>query len=116
MNELEAKKRALVAESEVYRETLKLELHNFRIYALRAKQKLKSFGRPNPLFMLLGPMAGALLKRRRSSWLRKMAMAFVSWQLFHRAAPFLRGFLSPARDWTIPGQSHAPESAEALER
>ena len=55
MNELEAKKRALVAESEVYRETLKLEVHNLRLYVSRTKQKLTGFTRPNPLLMLLVP-------------------------------------------------------------
>jgi len=64
MNELEAKKRALVAESEVYREMLKLELHNLRLYVSRTKHKLKSFRRPNPLLMLLAPLAGAFFRKR----------------------------------------------------
>ena len=98
MNELEAKKRALVAESEVYREMLKLELHNLRLYVSRTKHKLKSFGRPNPLLMLLAPLAGAFFRKRRASWLRRAAMTFLSWQVSSRLVPFLSGLFTPARD------------------
>ena len=113
MNQLEAKKRALAAESEVYRETLKLEFHNLRIYGFRAKQKFKSFARPNPLFLLAGPLAGALIKRRGSSWVRKIAMVFLTWQLFNRVAPFLSGLFSPGRAAAAPGSSRTAESAAA---
>src|SRR5438552_17938482 len=95
MNQLEAKKRALAAESEVYRETLKLEFHNLRIYGFRAKQKFKSFARPNTLFLLAGPLAGPLIQRRGSSWVRKMAKVFLTGQLFNWGAPFQSGVFSP---------------------
>jgi hypothetical protein len=94
MNELEAKKRALVAESEVYRETLKLEVHNLRLYVSRTKQKLTGFTRPNPLLMLLAPLAGAFFRKRRASWLRRASMAFLSWQVSNRLMPFLKGVFS----------------------
>src|SRR2546422_10547813 len=115
MNPLEAKRKALVAESEVYRETLKLECHNLRLYGLRAKQRLTSFGRPNSLLMLAAPLAGAIFSRRRSSWLRRAAMAFLSWQLTSRLAPFLVGLFSP-RAASAPGSSHARETVEARKR
>src|SRR5437868_12028166 len=105
MNELEAKKRALVAESEVYRETLKLEVHNLRLYVSRTKQKLTGFTRPNPLLMLLGPLAGAFFRKRRASWLRRATMAFLSWQVSHRLMPFLSGLFS-----STPVRSAAPAS------
>jgi len=113
MNPLEAKKRALVAESEVLRETLKLELHNLQLYALRTRQKFKSFSRPNPLLMFAAPLLGSLLRKRRSSWIRKAAMAFLSWQLTNRLKPFLAGFFAPpqggATSWrgqSIEGLKH----------
>src|SRR6266566_6873363 len=105
MNEFEAKKRALVAESEVYRETLKLELHNLRLYVSRTKQKLTSFTRPNLFLMLVAPLAGAFFRKRRSSWLRRATMAFLSWQVSNRLMPFLSGLFSSTR-----GRSAAPAS------
>jgi hypothetical protein len=106
MNELEAKKRALAAESEVYRETLKLELHNLRLYVSRTKQKLKGFGRPNPLLMLVAPLAGAFFRKRRASWLRRATMAFLSWQVSSRLMPFLSGLFSSSR---TSSSAQAPE-------
>src|ERR1044071_9583225 len=89
MNELEAKKRALVAESEVYRETLKLELHNVQLYVARTRQKLRSFGKPNPLLMMAAPLAGALFRKQRGSWLRRVAMGLLGWQVSNRVMPLL---------------------------
>src|SRR6266853_1117161 len=97
MNELEARKRALAAESEVYRETLKLEIHNLRLYVGRTKQKLTGFTRPNPLLMLLAPLAGAFFRKRRGSWVRRATMAFLSWQVSNRLRPFLTGLFSAPR-------------------
>jgi hypothetical protein len=94
MNALEAKKRALAAESEVYREMLKLELHNLRLYALRTKQRLTGLTRPNPLLLLVGPLLGTLFRRRRkrSVW-RQAAMSLLSWQFTNRILPYLSGWL-----------------------
>ena len=66
MNELEAKKKALVAESEVYRQTLKLEIQNLRLCAVRSRRKLSLLGASSSLLMLGAPLARSLLGRRRS--------------------------------------------------
>ena len=97
MNPLEAKKRALVAESEVYRETLKLELQNLRLYGIRAKRKLTGFVRPHPVLMLLTPLLGALFKKRRKSLLRRGLMTLISWQVWNRLLPLVNGLLSPEK-------------------
>ena len=114
MNELEAKKRALVAESEVYRETLKLELHNLRLYVSRTKQKLKGFGRPNPLLLLAAPLAGAFFRKRRGSWLRRATMAFLSWQVSSRLMPFLSGLFSPTRASSAGTTSETREKVRGM--
>jgi len=114
MNELEAKKRALVAESEVYRETLKLELHNLRLYVSRTKQKLTSFTRPNPFLMLAAPLAGAFFRKRRSSWLRRATMAFLSWQLSNRLIPFLSGLFSAPRARSAAPASETREKVRGM--
>ena len=113
MNELEAKKRALVAESEVYRETLRLEVHNLRLYVSRTKQKLTGFTRPNPLLMLLAPLAGGFFRKRRASWLRRAAMAFLSWQVSNRLLPFLSGLFSSTRGSSSARTSETSEEARA---
>lgn len=97
MSELEARKRALIAESEVYRETLKLELQNFGIYALRTRQRLTRVARPSVLVMLAAPVFGMLMRQRRSSTLRQTALGVLSWQLTNRLLPYLTGLLSPNR-------------------
>jgi hypothetical protein len=97
MNSLEAKKRALVAESEVFRETLKLELHNMRLYGVRTRQKLSSFASPNKLLMFAAPFAGFLFRRKRSSLIRRFAMGLLSYQFTNRLLPLLTAFISANR-------------------
>jgi len=97
MNSLEVKKRALVAESEVFRETLKLELHNLRLYGVRTKQKLGSFTSPNRLLMMAAPFAGFLFRRKRSSLMRRFAMGLLSYQFTNRVLPLLNALFSGNR-------------------
>ncbi len=97
MNPLESKKRALVAESEVFRETLKLELHNLRLYTVRTRQKLTNFASPNKLLLLAAPFAGFLFRKKRSSILRKFAMGLLSYQFTNRLLPMLSALLSADR-------------------
>ena len=115
MNELEAKKRALIAESEVYRETLKLELHNLQLYVARTRQKLRSFGKPNPLLMLAAPLAGALFRKQRGSWLRRAAMAFLGWQVSNRLMPLLAGLFASPRARPAVAKSQMAERARGPE-
>src|SRR5882724_11508496 len=109
MNPLDAKKQALIAESEVFRETLKLELHNLRLYGVRARQKFSNFGSPNKLLMLMAPFAGFILRRKRSSFMRKVAMGLLSYQFTNRVLPFLSALFSP----TKRSASRAEESIES---
>src|SRR5262245_20090364 len=97
MNSLEAKKRALVAESEVLRETLKLELHNLRLYGVRTRQKLSSFTSPNKLLIFAAPFAGFLFRRKRSSLIRRFAMGLLSYQFTNRVLPLLTALFSATR-------------------
>ena len=92
MSELEKRKKMLVAECEVYRQTLKLELHNLKISALRNKRRLTSFRPSNPLMTML-PMISVFFtaRRRRFSWKQLTAAAFMGLQLYNRLAPLCRG-------------------------
>jgi|SRR5437016_3219957 len=113
MNELEARKRALVAESELYRQMVRLELQNLRLYGLQFKQKFAGFRKPSPVFILVAALAGAFFGRKRGSSLRRAAMAILSWQLSNRLMPFLAGLFSQSRASGTDGPSSRAESANA---
>src|SRR5947208_11062175 len=98
VKDLEAKKKALAAESELYRQTLNLELQNLRLYALRAKKRFASFGRFNPLMMLGLSLTGSML-RRRFSWPRLAMTVLLSWQLYNRIAGLRDGLFSGRFKW-----------------
>ncbi len=102
MKELEAKKRALVAESEAYRQVLGLQLQNLSLRSSGLKQKVRMVA-TNPLFRIL-PTIGTLFgfrygsplqalvsrknrKFRRLNWL---ATAFFAWRAYGRIKPLLR--------------------------
>ncbi len=90
--ELEARKRALAAESEVYRQTLTLELQNLRVYGLNLKRKFAGFGTLNRLLMLVVPLASPFLHRRRPRGFRLVTTAFFVWRLGRKLVPLLQGF------------------------
>jgi len=104
MNELEAKKKALVAESEVYRQTLKLEIQNLRLCAIRARRKLTLLEAASSLLMPGAPLAAGLLSpgRRSPSFMRYLKIAFMGWRLYRKAAPLIGTF--------FPGQKRTRES------
>jgi hypothetical protein len=110
---LEKRKKLLVAESEVYRELLKLELHNVRIATLVAKKKLTSMSSQNPFVAMGAPMAFSLFRRkRRFDWRQLAGMALEGWQLYQA----WRGSAGPrsARLKTEPEATPAAE--EYLEK
>jgi hypothetical protein len=109
VSELEKRKKMLVAECEVYRQTLKLELHNLKISALRNKRRITSFRPSNALLTML-PMISVFFtaRRRRFSWKQLTAAAFVGLQLYNRFAPLCRGlFVRETRE----SESMAPARA-----
>lgn len=106
MNDLERRKKLLIAEAAVYRETLKLEVQNLRIYGIKTRRKLKSFGGGNPLLAFGVPLLTSLMARKRKAR-RWSALAFMGWQLFNR----ITGALSAlrAKSYQTDSQSAAEE-------
>ena len=88
MSDLDKRKKLLIAEAEVYRQTLKLELQNLRIYGLKAKRKLTSFGGGNPLLAFGVPMLTSLIARKRKAR-RWGALAFIGWQVYNKLGTLL---------------------------
>src|SRR5258706_8238652 len=98
MNELEAKKKALVAESEVYRETLKLEIQNLRLSAIQARRKASFPGTVSSFFMLAAPLAGSLFSSGRQRPLSQvLKAAFMGWRFYRKVGPLI-STLFPTRN------------------
>jgi len=91
LNEIEAKKKALIAEAEVYRQTLKLEIQNLRLCTAKAKRTFSSFSVSNPMLVLGTTLLGSVLKRRKSFRLRAATAAFLGWQLYQKIIVPVRG-------------------------
>jgi hypothetical protein len=94
LNELEAKRKALAAEAEVYRQTLKLEIQNLRLCAAKAKRTATSLSFSNPAVMLGAVVAGKLLKGRSFFRLRLVTTAIVAWQLYQKLFMPLKSLFS----------------------
>ncbi len=116
VKELEARKRALLAENEVYRQTLKFELRNIGLYAAHAKLRFSQARAFSPVFLLGMPAAGFFLRqmlarkreRRRSRLSRLAATAVFGWKIYQKVVPFCRDLfsgrkkISQNRQWDDP--------------
>lgn len=95
MKDLEQKKKMLIAESEVCRQSLRLEIQNLRLFSVRTRQRFKGFGVPKQAWMLAAAGAFSLWGRRRArrrlSFWRLGGLGMVGWKLFQRVVPFCRG-------------------------
>jgi len=98
VKERQARKRALAQESEAYRQALRVEVHNLRLYAANVQQKLMPLRTFAPLFMLSAPLAGSFLRKRKPKWLRLAESGLVGWGLYRRFGRMLQDFVSQRRD------------------
>lgn len=93
MSDLKAKKKMLVAESEVYRELLKLEVRTLKAYGMHTKRRLSSLGSYLPLMMTGIPILTRMLgrRRRRGHPLMRLGSLFLlGWKTYRWFAPFVR--------------------------
>ena len=89
----EARKRALLAESEVLRETLRLELRNFRFYSVTVRKRFSTLSALRPWLFLGAPIVSFIRgrkRRRRSGKLRAIGTAFTLWRLYRKFGPVVR--------------------------
>ncbi|HWQ91173.1 MAG TPA: hypothetical protein VN673_05845 [Clostridia bacterium] len=106
IKDLEERKRALVAESEIYRQTLILEVQNVRLYAARVRRRytwfrayapLVRFGAPFVFPMLRRSLFGGLFApRHKGSRFKWIPAALATWQIYRKLAPML-GIILGAR-------------------
>src|SRR5204862_7029868 len=98
LNDLEEKKKALAAEAEVFRQTLKLELQNVRLYAVKAQRSISMLSGANPLVTLGASLAGSILKKRRSGNMPLVTAALMAWQIYQRVISPLKGLFFRRKD------------------
>jgi hypothetical protein len=96
VSEFENRKKLLIAEGEVYRESLKLQIQNLRICGLKAKRKVTSFNAGNPVLAFGVPLLTSWLGRKKRAR-RWGALAFIGWQLYNRFGSTLVGRFTTSR-------------------
>ena len=94
MNKFDTRKKLLVAESEVYRQLLKLELQTFKIYTKRTRLRLTSISTYLPAIMSgLSFLKGLFGRKKRPSSgspLKRMgSLLLLGWKTYQRFRPFL---------------------------
>jgi hypothetical protein len=97
VKELEARKRALVAEGDVYRQILRLEIQNARLYGIGMRRRCSSFGTGNPLLLFGIPLLNQFLKRRITRRLGFFGKVLSSWQMISRGLGIASAFLASRR-------------------
>jgi hypothetical protein len=100
VKELEARRRALVAESEVYRQTLLLEVMNIRLAGAKTRREMSDKIRPWLLVLApLGALVGLWRERgshgkgahRKRGTLGKLLLVY---RLYRRFGPLLKPWLA----------------------
>ncbi len=103
VKDLEARKRALVAESELYRQTLTLEIQNLRIYGVRMQKKFAVMRMAGPLLIVIGSLVGSRVlgrsraQKKRGKWSRLLGASLMGWRLFRQFGPLVQNILAQRR-------------------
>ena len=118
MSELQERKRRLVAESELYREMLRLEVHNLRVYGAGVRQRFNFVLRARSLAVALAaiigaPLGGALVRRRKRNWFRFAITAFFGLRLYRRLVPMLQAFMPSLRPQPTAAEPAPEENIRA---
>lgn len=93
MTDFEKRKKMLAAESEVYRELLKLEIQTYRIHAIQLKKRVTALGTYGPLAMSSLPFITAMFggrKKRKLSIRRLSSLALLAWRTYKQVKPLFR--------------------------
>ena len=103
LKSLEARKQALVAQSELDRQTLALELQQLKVYRAGLERKLKLLRLLKPL-LFIAPLAGSLLglrsrqkdepKKPVRGWQKWWGAAMLGLRAYQRAGPVITQLLA----------------------
>lgn len=111
--DLQTRKRALVAESEVYRQTLALEVRNVQLYSLRLRKKFAFFSSLQPLVFMGVPLVGSMLRRRKRRRRGLVGTIFLGLRLYRQFAPMLLQLLQGKRAGTQTAADQEEAAAPA---
>ena len=92
MSKLATKKKLLAAESEAYRELLKLEIQTFKVYGMRTKRRLTSFTSYFPWVISSLPVLTHLFRKKRPtgfSLKRFSSLFLLGWKAYRQFSPLL---------------------------
>ena len=104
LNQLAARKRALIEESEAQREVLVGELHHLSLSAFAFQRRLKIISTTASILGFVTPVIGSLLRSRfaahsppaRNRPKRSLlGTVMTGWRLYRRVAPVLQTFITP---------------------
>jgi hypothetical protein len=99
IRELEARKRAVIEQSELYRQSLRFEIDNLRLHATSIRRKA-TWLTLTPLWPLVPSLLTAFVKKRRptsNTKFRWLSAALAGWQLYQKVARFMPGIFSRSR-------------------
>lgn len=101
ISDLEARKRAVIEQSELYRQSLRFEIDNLRLHATSIRRKA-TWLTLTPLWPLLPQLLTVFVKKKRpnsnsNSKFRWLSAALAGWQLYQKVARFMPGIFSRSR-------------------
>ena len=100
VNSLAARKQALVAQSELYRQILIQAIEELKVSGLQYRKRFRYLGWLKPLW-LIAPLAGSLIGLGSApattappacGWRKWWGLALIGWRSYQRLAPFIAQF------------------------
>jgi len=107
VKDIEARKRALLEESDLYRQSLRFEIDNLRLHTTWVKRRA-TWLTLTPLWPLVLQLLKFFVKKKRpnSKW-RWFSSAMAGWQLYQKVARFVPGIFSRGRRARLRDGEHA---------
>ncbi|MDB6065726.1 MAG: hypothetical protein JWR26_1934 [Pedosphaera sp.] len=95
VKQLEDRKRFLLSKSEIYRQSLKLEIANVKVSLALLKRKFKFIGASAGILGAVAPLAGFFIARKKSRRPKQkgfLSRVFTGLKLAGQLKPLLKGF------------------------
>jgi hypothetical protein len=107
VKDIEARKRALLEESDLYRQSLRFEIDNLRLHTTWVKRRA-TWLTLTPLWPLVPQLLKFFVKKKRptSKW-RWFSSVMAGWQLYQKVARFVPGIFSRGRRARLRDGEHA---------
>jgi len=105
MKELEARKKLLVAESEVYRQTLRLDVQNLRLCSIQMQRKYATYMALKPALMVALPLVGSIFSGKARSEKRPRSListAIAGWRMYKNFQPLIASLLAQYAPSLVP--------------